>query len=242
MEGSKNRTKAAVAVLAFVGCYVLLAACSTSPENTTTPPSQLPVTPPNPDPAPSVITDVADINSGQVPKNTRVLVFGQVTTSAGDSDEWNFDDGTGTIVLDFPNNDVPASGVNVLVLGAVDDDDGRREIDVETWEAEATPPTEPVDPPPGRPDPTPPELEITAVRDVVSGAVEGEVILAGQLTGLTPDNECDEWFFTDGTGTVELNFNGCHVPPINTPVYILGKTDHDEVDVKDWALQSSTGS
>ncbi len=200
----------------------------------------LAVTPPNPGTAPSVITSVADINSGQVPRNTRVLVYGQVTTQVSD-DDWNFGDGSGTIVLDFPNNDVPAPGVNVLVLGEVADDDGRREIDVEAWAAEATKPPEPVDPPDKRIDPTPPPLGITSVRDILNGT-KGEVILAGQLTELTEDNDCDEWYFTDGDGRIGLDFSSCHVPPVNTPVYILGKVDEDanslEVDVWEWALQT----
>ena len=128
MERLQKRRNRALLVLAMVTCYFAYAACGKTPTGPT--PPTLPVTPPNPGTAPSVITSVADINSGQVPKNTRVLVYGQVTTQVSD-DDWNFGDGSGTIVLDFPNNDVPAPGVNVLVLGEVDDDDGRREIDVE---------------------------------------------------------------------------------------------------------------
>ena len=237
MERLQKRHSRALWVLAMVTCTFAYAACS-EPTAVAPPPNTLPVTPPNPAVAPSVITSVADVNNGQVPANTRVLVYGQLTTQAGDDDEWNFDDGSGAIVLDFPNNNVPTPGVNVLVLGSVDDDDGRREIDVEAWAAETTKPPEPVDPPDKGIDPTPPPLVITPVRDINNGDVTGEVILAGRLTERAQEGDCDEWFFTDGNGTVELDFSSCHVPMLNTPVYILGKVDsRTEVDVNDWALQ-----
>ena len=48
------------------------------------------------------------------------------------------------------------------------------------------------------PDPTPPDLTVYTVSDVLSGNSPHEVVLAGELTGPTSDS--DEWVFSDGTG------------------------------------------
>ena len=194
-------------------------------------PDKLPVTPPSPQ-QPTSITPVSDIISGK--KTGEVFLYGQLTRKKNDDDnEWFFtDDGSNEIVLDFPSADVPAVNTKILVYGGVED---VGEVDVFRWEAESTKPVDPVDPP-NPPVTQPPTITITKVSELQSGAVYGQVLLAGSLTGKN-DNDCDEWLFSDGTGTIELDFPNCNVPSVGQAIYVYGSGGRSEVDVKEWALQ-----
>ena len=87
------------------GLVVTLAACGGAGPTMPGPP-ELPITPPDPGPAPSIITNVADILSGAA--TGEVLVAGELSRVANASrDEWWFSDGTGEVVLDFASDHVP---------------------------------------------------------------------------------------------------------------------------------------
>lgn len=200
------------------------------------PPGTLPEIPPSPG-QPTVITPVSDIRSGKISKGTEVYLYGYLTRQKNsDDDEWYFtDDGGATeIVLDFPTSQVPAVNKNMLVYGGVDD---IGEVDVISWSLTDTKPTNPSPPtfPPAGV--TPPNLEITTVDQIIKGLKSGEVIMAGQLTH-RQDDDCDEWVFNDGTGSLEMEFQSCNVPAVGVPFYVYGKTDGNyEVDVFSWMPQ-----
>lgn len=217
---------------AVVALTVALAACGSNndPVQPQLPPAptQPPVTPPDPTPVPPTFTTVAEIVAG---KRGQVLLYGQTTEPRdNDQDEWWFtDESTGRIALDFPSKHVPTAGRKVVVYGTAESD----EVDVIAWEhADARPPggTGPTTPP----DPNPPELKITTVAQVRAGGVFGQIILAGQITGQS-DDDCDEWTFADGTGSIELDFPSCHVPQVGIPIYVQGTpSGSNEIDVSQW--------
>lgn len=217
---------------------LIFGACSKSDDpkpNVPNPPNKLPEIPPSPNP-PSGLSTVADIRAGKYNKGDEVYLYGHLTKlKNSEGDEWFFtDDGTNEIILDFPTSQVPAVGKKMLVYGGVDD---IGEVDVISWQETETKPTDPkvpTFPPAGV---NPPDLKITTVDDIVKDKVRGEVIMAGQLTN-QQDDDCDEWVFNDGTGSIEVEFASCNVPAIGTPVYIYGKTDgRFEVDVFSWIPQ-----
>ena len=213
--------------------------CSSSNDPTPVipkPPPKIPEIPTSPG-LPSVITPVSDIISGKFSKGDEVFLYGYLTRQkSNDDDEWFFTDdgGVNEIILDFPTSQVPAVNKNILVYGGVDD---IGEVDVINWaptDTKPTNPTPPTFPPPGV---TPPNLEITTVDDIVKGVKTGEVIMAGQLTN-RQDDDCNEWIFNDGTGSLEVEFPSCNVPAVGVPIYIYGKTDGNyEIDVFSWAPQ-----
>ena len=215
-----------------ISLLVPLAACSKkSPTGPgIEPPTVPPVTPPDPTPAPKILTSVADIKASGAIGN-EVLVAGRLTsTNNRDEDEYWFNDGTDQIVMDFPSDHVPGLNELILVWGTVD---SGPEIDVIQWALAASIPPEPVDPPVTPPDPTPPTLVITKVSDILAGNAPYEVILAGQLTR-QDGNDDDEWWFTDGTGEVVLDFPSGHRPAVGAPIYVWGKTSSSEIDVIAW--------
>jgi uncharacterized protein YdeI (BOF family) len=173
---------------------------------------------------------VSDIKASGAIGN-EVLVAGRlVRVKDGDQDEFWFDDGTDEIAMDFPSNHVPALNELSLVWGTVD---SGPEIDVITWELVASIPPNPIDPPVTPPDPTPPTLTITKVSDILAGNSSSEVIVAGQLTR-RDGNDDDEWWFTDGTGEIVLDFPSNHIPAVGTPIYAWGKVASSEIDVIAW--------
>ena len=200
------------------------------------PPTKVP-TIPNPPNLPTVISSVADIKSGTISKGTEVFLYGYLTRQKNnDEDDWYFtDDGGSTeVILDFPTSQVPQLNKKMLVYGGVED---IGEVDVISWfltDTKPPTPTPPTFPPAGV---TPPELAISTVDQIVKGVKSGEVYLAGQLTH-SQDDDCDEWVFNDGTGSLEVEFPSCHVPAIGVKIYIYGKTDgRYEVDVFSWQPQ-----
>ena len=60
----------------------------------------------------------------------------------------------------------------------------------------------------------------------------GEVLLAGQTVRATGDN--DEWFFSDGTGEIIVDFPSSNIPSLRQPIYVLGTVASSEVDASDW--------
>jgi uncharacterized protein YdeI (BOF family) len=218
---------------------VILSGCSnneTTPTPKPEPPGTLPETPP-PATLPTVISTVADVKSGKFSKGEEIFLYGYLTRQkSDDADEWYFtDDGGATeLILDFPTSQLPAVDQKMLVYGGVDD---IGEVDVIGWWPTDTPPTTPTPPDFPPPGVTPPALVITTVDDIVKGVKTGEVIMAGQLTH-QQDDDCDEWIFNDGTGSLEMEFQSCNVPAVGTPVYIWGKTDGQyEIDVFSWDPQ-----
>ena len=123
----------------------------------------------------------------------------------------------------------------MLVYGGVDD---VGEVDVYTWLETDDKPTNPTPPPFPPAGVTPPDLTITKVSDINSGAKFGEMIIAGALTTNNTD-DCDEQMFTDGTGTVEVEFQHCsNLPAVGVAIYIYGKSDgRYEFDVFSWEPQ-----
>ena len=186
---------------------------------------------------PSDITRVVDIKSGA--KTGEVLLFGKLTRQKdNDADEYYFSDDGGTteIVLDFPDKQLPPLNQNILVYGGVEDNN---EVDVIAWRQVDSQPTPPVNPPVNPP--TNPDLKIDNVRDILSGSISGEVLVAGSTTSRVEDDDCDEWFFNDGTGTIKLDFPTCNVPNPGVPIYAYGSTTLDdgqvEIDVRAWQAQ-----
>ena len=74
------------------------------------------------------VRTVAEILDGCCLGKTVVLV-GENVAATSDSDELEFSDGTGVIVLDYPSSDVPPLGRQVEVTGIVASD----EVDVLNW-------------------------------------------------------------------------------------------------------------
>ena len=151
-------------------------------------------------------------------------------------DQWNFSDGPGTVVVDFPSNHVPPTATDVLILGSVKNG----QVDVIAWETLGSMPAPPVNPPTTPPDPTPPVLNFTTVAEILAGNSPFEVLLAGALTGPTSDN--DEWNFSDDTGTIVLDFpSSSNIPAVGIPIIVLGTVSSSEIDVGQWCLVSSCG-
>lgn len=229
-------------LLAVMLILVLSIGCKKKDKVATTPtpvpPSEVPVTPPPTTPLPTVISSVDDVISGKINKGDELFLYGYLTRQKNiDDDEWYFtdDDGTTELILDFPTSQVPGINKNMLVYGAVDD---IGEVDVISWQetdTEPTTPTPPVFPPAGV---TPPPLVITSVADINNDVKFGEIIIAGHLT-TNNTSDCDEQDFTDGTGTLEVEFQGCgNLPAVGQAIYIYGKTDgRYEVDVFSWMPQ-----
>ncbi len=65
-----------------------------------------------------------------------VAFEGKITSQYGDdNDEFWFNDGTGDIVLDFPENgSMPSIGQNIVVVGNLSLDDNQLEVNVSYWE------------------------------------------------------------------------------------------------------------
>ena len=190
------------------------------------PPTQPPVTPPDVTPPPLVLTTVAQVLSGNSPHE--VILAGALTGPTADPEEWRFSDGTGEIVLDFPSSHIPAVGTPIYVLGSV----ASSEIDVAAWQPATDVTVPPTQPPVTPPDPTPPPLTLTTVAQVLNGNSPHEVILAGALTGPTSDS--DEWTFSDGTGSIVLDFPSSNIPAVGTPIYVHGTVASSEIDVIAW--------
>jgi uncharacterized protein YdeI (BOF family) len=222
------------ALLFALTALFIIWGCSSSddpkPITLPNPPPKLPVTPPSPN-LPTTITSVSDITSGQ--KTGEVFLYGHLTRKKNDDDnEWFFTDGgPDEIVLDFSSTDVPAVNTNILVHGAVED---VGEVDVFRWDEESTKPVDPVDPP-NPPVVQPPTITITTVADLVSGKVYGKVLLAGHTTEQQGSDE-DEWYFTDGTGTIVLDFS-TRIPTPGQAIFAYGSGGRSEVDVVEWAPQ-----
>lgn len=223
----------AVFTLAFIsGCNKNEGTLTPKPE----PPTTLPKTPAPPT-LPTVISTVAQVKSGMFSKGEEIFLYGYLTRQkSNDNDEWYFTDdgGVNELVLDFNTPQVPGIDKNILVYGGVDD---IGEVNVIGWEeiaTEPTTPTPPTFPPAGV---TPPALVITSVDDIVKGVKTGEVIMAGQLTH-QQDDDCNEWVFNDGTGSLEMEFPSCNVPAVGVPIYVYGITDGTyEVDAWQWTPQ-----
>jgi len=213
---------------------LVLWSCSSSndpkPITLPNPPPKLPVTPPSPN-LPTTITSVSDIKSGS--KTGEVFLYGYLTAKKNDDDkEWFFtDDGTNEIILDFASGDVPSINTKILVYGTVED---VGEVDVFRWEAEPVKPVDPVDPP-NPPVVQPPTITITKVSDLTSGNTYGKVLLAGHTTEKKGSDD-DEWYFTDGTGTIVLDFPA-NIPTAGQAIFVYGSGGQFEVDVDEWAPQ-----
>ena len=65
-----------------------------------------------------------------------VALAGTITSKADDDDdEFWFNDGTGSIKLDFPDNaNYPSIGQSIIVAGTLTTDDGQLEVNVSYWE------------------------------------------------------------------------------------------------------------
>ena len=89
---------------------------------------------------------------------------------------------------------------------------------------------------PTTPGPVDPPAIITSVRDILDGNSAHTVVVAGALTGPTSDS--DEWNFSDGTGSVVLDFpSSGHIPAVGVPIYVLGRASSSEIDVEEWMPQ-----
>ena len=74
------------------------------------------------------------------------------------------------------------------------------------------------------------------MKDILDGNSPHTVVVAGALTGPTSDN--DEWNFSDGTGTIVLDFpDSGHIPAVGAPIYVLGSVSSSEIDVDEWMPQ-----
>jgi hypothetical protein len=133
--------------------------------------------------------------------------------------------------LDFASGDAPSISTKILVYGTVED---VGEVDVFRWEAETEKPVDPVDPP-NPPIVQPPTITITKVSDLTSGKTFGKVLLAGHLTE-QKGSDRDEWYFTDGTGTIVLDFPA-NIPAVGQAIFAYGSGGQFEVDVDEWGPQ-----
>ncbi len=221
-----------VATILLLG---LLSGCSSDnnsspPPVSVTPPAKLPVTPPSPE-QPTTITPISEIKSGS--KTGEVFLYGYNTAKKNDDDnEWFFtDDATNEIILDFASGDAPSISTEILVYGTVED---VGEVDVFRWVPETEKPIDPVDPP-NPPVVQPPTITITKVSDLTSGAIFGKVLLAGQLTE-QKGSDNDEWYFTDGTDSIVLDFPA-NIPALGLAIFVTGTGGQFEVDVDEWEAQ-----
>lgn len=63
--------------------------------------------------------------------DANVMLKGQITGYAGDDDKYWFSDGTGKIRIDVDDDDVFLIGKHVHIVGDIDKDNGKTEIDVD---------------------------------------------------------------------------------------------------------------
>ena len=81
------------------------------------------------------------------------------------------------------------------------------------------------------------EQEPTTISAIERGDAQGEVLLVGATLEQTDDDE--EYFFSDGTGTIKLDIDTstASVPvPLYELIGVTGTVASDEVDVSSWEL------
>ena len=231
----KKQIKHSLLLLSALGMLFIMS-CSKDNNNEEPKLPRYPTTPISPV-KPTDFTSVATILSGSLSKGTEVLLYGYLTRQKpgdDDGDEWYFtDNGTDETILDFPtSSNIPSLNQNIYVYGGIDDDN---EVDVFNWQESNSKPDPSIPPLPG--DRNKGDLTITKVSDILSGKKAGSVYLAGATTTRTED-DCDEWNFDDGSGTIKLDFPTCNVPQSGQAIYVHGQTASDEVDVWEWEPQN----
>ena len=176
---------------------------------------------------------------GQAPRNNdHVLTPGTVSSLSGD--DFYITDGGCTIKCD-PNDNVPTPivGSQILVYGfvEVDDDDddpqltdGDIELEVYSWTKD------------GGSEPKPPTATISTV-DSAKVAVDGTIAdLSGTVTSWTDESD-GEGIFADGTGSINIEFDGVN-PNLNEELIVLGRVTTDdgakEIDVYYWYPKDGT--
>jgi uncharacterized protein YdeI (BOF family) len=186
-----------------------------------------------PPPTPSQVT-VATINANPGSyRGQRVSLTGICSNYAGDSDElWFTDDGGASqIVLDFDDGNVAPIGKEITVTGVVENDDGRWEIDVKSWQLTGST----ILPP------TPSMVTVSSIRND-PGRYNGTVVtLDGKLTSKLDDDDDEDYLFDDNTGSIKADFPSGTAPAIGTAVLITGRVEYEaddnelEIDVSSWA-------
>jgi uncharacterized protein YdeI (BOF family) len=82
------------------------------------------------------------------------------------------------------------------------------------------------------PKPQPPAPGVTSVADILAGKSGHNVIVVGRTTARTSDS--DEFWFSDGTGTIMMDFPSGNVAPFGVPIRVNGVVSSSEIDVQSW--------
>ena len=181
----------------------------------------------NPD-TPSGDPTVEKINnkpSSYVGKN--VTMEGYLVAQIDDDDFWFKDESKGEIRVDFSEGDTPTVGEKIRISGRVQYDDGRLEIEVSSWNSLSTT--------------APPNFSFDKLVDIQSNPnsyLYQIVALAGTITSKADDDD-DEFWFSDGTGEIKLDFpDNANYPSIGQSIIVAGTLTTDdgqlEVNVSYW--------
>ncbi len=181
----------------------------------------------DPEPVPDTVynsTDAQEAGIGLIAK-----LFGKISEfSDMDHGIGSFEDASGTISMDFPNNDQPTVDQYINVLGVVELGSGAvNMVDVQYWYAED-------EEKPPYPD-TIPEMDSVAwtVEDVKSLPV-GSLCLLEVIVASWSDEAEREGYIKDDTGSVAIYFDSivATLPKLNDPIYVLGLSGYNNSELE----------
>jgi hypothetical protein len=159
-----------------------------------------------------------------------------------------FEDTSGVITMDFPNNDQPGIDQNINVLGVVElgidyvSTDLVNVVDVKYWYAE-----EEEEPP--YPDTIPDMTSVAWTVEDVKSLPVGSLCLLEVIVTSWSDKTESEGYIEDDTGIVAIYFDSivATLPKLNDPIYVLGLSGYNnsELEVRAYHYwmreQGSTG-
>ena len=194
---------------------ILLFGCSSNDSNPTNPG----------DGSPTTVAKILSNPSAYV--ESFVTLDGVIVAQIDDDEFWFKDGSQGEIKVEFSSGSVPSVGEHIKLSGRVKYDDGKLEVKVSSWSSLSSTP--------------PPTFTFDKIGDIInnSGSYLYQVIaLSGTITSRAGDDD-DEFWFSDGTGTIKLDFpeNG-NYPSIGQNIVAVGTLTTDdgqlEVNVSYW--------
>lgn len=194
--------------------------------------TEITVNPPNP--------PTATVNTVQDAKNAATGTIAELTGNVihwtdPDDGEGEFQDATGTIKIDFPDNNRPSGANTIVVLGTVEFEDNAKEIDVKYWRLTG-----------GNP-PSFPDKVAWTVSDANNLPDNTLAFIPGKVKIWTNPNDGEGTFEDAATDQVNIDFESdvIPLPAINDDIYVFGKLDTDnntrEIECHAWFLQATLG-
>ena len=194
------------------------------------------------EPPTALTPTVAEIKADPTTYNNAfVKINGKLTRRWGnDDDEFEFDDGTATIKVEFKTGDYAPIGYDIEIQGFVETDDSELEIDIHAWTFTGEG---------GGEIPAPEEPSVAEIN-ADPASYRGRYVLLEGATTEAVSNETDEYLFNDGTDVIRVDFPSNDVPEIAEQVLVYGRVEKEnggtyEVDVTLWtqatAIRDVTG-